>query len=126
MVTKMTKDSNAVSQVFGILLMVVVVVILTAVIAIYSFDIGNNKLEKSGYGQYTVTDTIYRIQYDPDCVSVFLTHHYNDSIIYRVSNKEKKLIEKLEKSYESEMPIEIYYTRIGWLYQISNVEYVQK
>lgn len=125
MISKDLRNDGAVSQTFGILLMVAIVVLLTAIIAIYSFDLGNNKLEKNGYGKGVVTDTVYRIQYDPDDVSVFLMRHNNDSIIYRISNKEKKLITRLEESYKMQIPVEIHYTRIGWLYQISNVEYTE-
>jgi len=121
----MMKDDNAVSQTFGIILMIALVTVLVAIIAIYSLDLENNGLEKSGYGKGVVTDTVYRIQYDPDDVAVFLTNYHNDSITYRVPKKEKKLIAKLEESYRSQTHVEIYYTRIGWLYQISSVEYAR-
>jgi len=119
------KDDSAVSQTFGVLVMVAVTIILAVFVAIYSLDLGNNKIEKSGYGKGVIKDTVFRIQYDSDDVAVFLTNYHNDSIIYRIQKKEKKLIAKLEESYRSQTPVEIYYTHIGWLYQISNVEYTK-
>lgn len=116
------RDEHAVSSIFGILLMVAVIIIFAAFISIYLLDLGNDKLEKSGYSKGVTTDTVYRIQYDQDYVSILLTHYNNDSIIYRVSNRERVLIKRLENSYNNQIPVEIYYTRIGWLYQISNVE----
>lgn len=116
------RNERAISPTFGILLMVAVIIILSAFISIYLLDLGNNKLEKSDYSKGVITDTVYRIQYDQDYVSILLTHYNNDSTIYRVSNREKVLIKRLENSYNNQIPVEIYYIHIGWLYQISNVE----
>ena len=117
------KDENAVSHVFGILLMVAIIIILAASVLIYSFELGNNKLKDNDYSRGMVVDTVYKIQYNQDGVHIFLMNYGNDSITYRVSNKEKRMIRKLEDSYKNQIPVEVHYVRIGWLYQISDVEY---
>lgn len=119
----MKKNENAVSQIFGILLMTAIVVVIGSVIAIYSFDLSNEKLSNSGYDIDVVIDTVNKIQYDQNDISIFLANHSKDSEIYRISKNEKNLITKLEDSYMNQTSVEIYYTHIGWLYQINNVEY---
>lgn len=122
----MRNDDNAVSQVFGILLMVTITIVLAAFITIYAFESSNNKLEKKGYDIGMITDIVYKIQYNPNDASIFLTYHNDSSAIYKVSNNEKELIRRLDGSYKNQTMVEIYYIHIGWLYQISDVQHVKK
>lgn len=110
----------------GIIIMVAITVILAAAIAIFVFGFDNGNIEDKDTPKGMVTDTVYRIQYNPDYVYIFLFHDKSDEITYKVPVTEKRIIGMLENSYNDQTPIKIYYYRRNIVPIIYQVEYVNK
>lgn len=113
-----------IGPVTGVIIMVALTVILAAAIAIFVFTFDNGNIDDRDTPKGMVTDTVYRIQYNPDYVYVFLFHDKSDEITYKVPVSENRIIGMLEDSYNDQTPIKIYYYRKSIAPIIYKVEYM--
>lgn len=108
----------------GIFIMMILTVIFAVVIAIFVSTPDNGSIDDKYTPKGMVTDTVYRIQYNPDYVYIFLFHDKSDEITYKVPVSENRIIGILEDSYNEQTPIKIYYYRKNIAPIIYQVEYV--